>query len=80
MKKHELKDAKITIELTAEQASALALLASGWVLRKADAPINDQVLACLSHLIHASVDGVNRPGSWERQWLCQAFGDDWEKL
>jgi hypothetical protein len=31
----------------------------------------------LLRLIDHAQQGVYRPGSWERGWLCQAFGDDW---
>lgn len=32
------------------------------------------VLDVIDHLIASAVDGVRRPGSWERQWVEQAFG------
>lgn len=35
--------------------------------------------AVLEHLAHSAIDGVRRPGSWERGWLHQAFGLDWEE-
>lgn len=28
-----------------------------------------------SHLLHSAADGVSRPGSWERGWVMQAFGE-----
>lgn len=31
----------------------------------------------ISELIDHAQQGVYRPGSWERPWLTQAFGDDW---
>jgi hypothetical protein len=34
--------------------------------------------AALLELAARAVDGVSRPGSWERQWLYQAIGDEWE--
>lgn len=33
----------------------------------------------IEHLISNVHAGVYRPGSWERPWLCQAFGDDFTK-
>ena len=30
-------------------------------------------------LIDHAQQGVYRPGSWERHWLMQAFGDKWIK-
>lgn len=32
----------------------------------------------LSKLVDHVQQGVYRPGAWERSWLEQAFGDDWE--
>lgn len=34
--------------------------------------------AVLHELAARVVDGVSRPGSWERPWLCQAFGYEWQ--
>lgn len=31
----------------------------------------------LYELIDHAQQGVYRPGSWERGWLCQVFGEDW---
>lgn len=31
----------------------------------------------VSKLIDHAQQGVYRPGAWERDWLIQAFGDDW---
>lgn len=28
-------------------------------------------------LIDHAQQGVYRPGSWEREWICQAFGSEW---
>lgn len=33
----------------------------------------------LAHLVHSAADGVRRPGAWERGWLHQAFGNDFEQ-
>ena len=35
--------------------------------------------AALLELAARAVDGVSRPGSWERAWLEQAFGYEWEQ-
>lgn len=67
---------RITIEVTVEQYRLLEALAHkttgtegpGRALR---------VRGVLAHLVHSAVDGVRRPGSWERGWLMQAFGDSW---
>jgi hypothetical protein len=41
----------------------------------ADAP--DSVEGVICQLIDHAEQGVYRPGAWERDWLRQAFGDDW---
>src|SRR5437773_2526922 len=33
----------------------------------------------LEELIDHAQEGVYRPGSWERRWIIQAFGDDFQK-
>ncbi len=33
----------------------------------------------INRLIDHAQQGVYRPGAWEREWLCQAFGYDWQK-
>lgn len=33
--------------------------------------------AVIFELIDHAQQGVYRPGAWEREWLCQAFGYDW---
>lgn len=35
--------------------------------------VDDVVLKLIDH----AQQGVYRPGAWERDWLRQAFGDDW---
>jgi hypothetical protein len=35
------------------------------------------VEAVIGALIDHAQQGVYRPGSWERGWLCQVFGGDW---
>lgn len=32
----------------------------------------------IEQLIDHAQQGVYRPGAWEREWLCQAFGYDWQ--
>ena len=38
-----------------------------------------QAEGALRTLIELAVEGVERPGSWERQWLYQAFEGNWEE-
>lgn len=40
-----------------------------------DTMLPDVVIELLDH----AQQGVYRPGSWERPWLQQAFGDTWER-
>jgi hypothetical protein len=35
--------------------------------------VKDVVLCLIDH----AQQGVYRPGAWERDWLCQAFGRGW---
>jgi hypothetical protein len=37
------------------------------------------VTQVLEHLAHSAADGIRRPGSWERGWVLQAFGDGFEE-
>jgi hypothetical protein len=37
----------------------------------------DDVAAVLVELADHAQQGVYRPGAWEREWLCQAFGYGW---
>ena len=37
----------------------------------------ESVEGVVYELIDHAQQGVYRPGVWERDWLCQAFGDDW---
>lgn len=55
----------IKIELDDVPASLLAVLGDG-----------DPERAITKILDHAQ-QGVYRPGAWERDWLCVAFGDEW---
>ena len=38
----------------------------------------DAVEFVLEMLASSAADGVRRPGSWERGWVAQAFGYDFE--
>jgi hypothetical protein len=59
--------ARLTIEIDDTTAAYLRVLS--------DDGRPEQVLERLAG--HAA-DGVRRPGAWEREWVIQAFGDDWE--
>lgn len=57
---------KITIEVNPITAKLLTVLAGS------------PETALLQLADHAQ-QGVYRPGAWERQWVEQVFGDDWQK-
>ncbi|WP_437804527.1 hypothetical protein [Sorangium sp. So ce693] len=58
--------AKVTIELDDTTAAYLRVLSDDGTAEET-----------LSRLALHAADGVRRPGAWERGWVCQAFGDDW---
>lgn len=37
----------------------------------------ESVEAVVDQLIDHTQQGIYRPGSWEREWLRQVFGEDW---
>jgi len=49
-----------------------------WVLSSSHAVPSGGVTAVLQHLVRSAADGVRRPGSWERQWINQAFGGGYD--
>jgi len=61
----------ITLELDPTVYSLLEVLTRG-----ESAPV-DSVEGVIYKLIDHAQQGVHRPGAWEREWLTQAFGDDW---
>lgn len=64
----------ITIDLSERQRLNLEALTGGTY-----GP--DDVVGVVYKLLDHADQGVYRPGAWEREWLCQAFGYDWvEKM
>ncbi len=61
---------RITIDMDDTVAALLEVLTHG---EYAPQSVEDVV----SKLIDHAQQGVYRPGAWERDWLRQAFGDDW---
>ena len=59
----------VTLELPQRVADLLAVLAPG-----DPAPLHGALLTLIDH----AQQGIYRPGAWERGWLEQAFGDDWQ--
>ena len=66
----EKKTRTITLEL---DETIYALLE---VLTRPKHAVADSVQGVIMELIDHAQQGVYRPGAWERQWLSQAFGDD----
>jgi hypothetical protein len=60
---------EVTVTLLPEVAARLA------VLDEQGGP--GAAAAVLATLADHAQQGVCRPGSWERGWLCQVFGDGW---
>ncbi len=60
----------VTVHLPAEWVSNLEALVDP------DSGLED-VAAVLAELADHAQQGVYRPGAWEREWLCQAFGWEW---
>ena len=61
----------VTLELSQRVAGLLTVLTRG-----AYAP--EDLRGVLMQLIDHAQQGVYRPGAWERGWLEQAFGHDWQ--
>ena len=59
----------VTLELSQRVADLLAVLAPG-----DPAPLHGALLTLIDH----AQQGIYRPGAWERGWLEQAFGDEWQ--
>ena len=54
----------LTIEITCEDLELLSALG--------------EPKEVVTQLIHSAVEGIRRPGAWERNWLIQAFGPEFE--
>ena len=60
----------ITITVTDEVAARLAVLGGAG---ESGATAAEVVAVLVDH----AQQGVYRPGAWEREWVCEAFGHDW---
>ena len=69
----ERPDVTVTLTLRAETAELLSVLG-----RTEYGPGDLQ--GVLMQLVDHARQGVQRPGAWEREWLCSAFGYDWPDL
>jgi hypothetical protein len=65
-----MKKRKISVEVSETVYSLLKVLALGEL-------VEGDVKRVVLRLIDHAQQGVYRPGSWERNWLIQAFGADW---
>jgi len=61
----------ITVEVSDTVYELLEVLTKGQ--RPECKTVKDVVLKLIDH----AQQGVYRPGAWERNWLTQAFWDDW---
>jgi hypothetical protein len=61
----------VTLELSQRTADLLSVLTIG---QYAPEDLNGVLMKLIDH----AQQGVYRPGAWERGWLQQAFGDEWE--
>ena len=68
----------ITVEIPEDALELLAVLRLPW--DETDRGRDENARVALLHLIHSATDGVRRPGAWERGWVNQAFGYDFEDL
>jgi len=65
-------DITVPVTLPAHYARRLS------VLTDPDAGMPD-LEAVIFELIDHAQQGVYRPGAWEREWVCQAFGNEWTR-
>lgn len=68
--KPEPRRRPVTLELDEETIAYLQVLT--------DEVAHPALKDVLEHLAHSAADGVMRPGAWERAWVQQCFGDEWE--
>lgn len=61
---------RIAVDINDTAYALLEVLTHG---EYAPQSVEDVVLKLIDH----AQQGVYRPGAWERDWLMQAFGDDW---
>ena len=61
---------QVTLTLPVDVMRRLAVLAG-------DEYGTAAVVSVLGQLADHAQQGVYRPGAWERDWLIQAFGDEW---
>ena len=66
MPKPKQEEKTITITMSATVYSLLKVLDE-----------RGNVEEVINLLVDHAQQGVYRPGAWERDWLCQVFGDDW---
>jgi hypothetical protein len=69
---------EITVTVSDEVAAQLAVLTDPSMLTST-ATVADAARDAVAVLIDHAQQGIYRPGSWERPWLQQVFGDDFER-
>ncbi|HEU0081861.1 MAG TPA: hypothetical protein VFQ87_03240 [Bradyrhizobium sp.] len=66
---------KITVTIEHQQVAYLLALARSSAVPKKEETDREGIARVLRHLVMSAADGVRRPGSWERGWVVQAFGE-----
>lgn len=66
---------RVTVTLSFSPRTAARLAALG--ADESGDPLAATVEAVLYELADHAQQAVYRPGAWEREWACQAFGYDW---
>jgi len=69
----------ITVDVPDEWVARLRVLGPSAQYQDDLAPTDAMLPAVILELLDHAQQGVYRPGSWERPWLQQAFGDAWER-
>lgn len=67
---------KITIEVSDVVYNLLQVLTLTVLREHPPRSVEDVVSLLVDH----AQQGVYRPGAWERQWLEQVFGDEWQQF
>jgi hypothetical protein len=69
----------ITVDVPDEWVARLRVLGPSAQYQVDLVPTDAMLPAVILELLDHAQQGVYRPGSWERPWLQQAFGDSWEQ-
>jgi hypothetical protein len=70
-------DVTVTLTFSARTAARLGALVDSDLADPAWTP-GQRLRAVLMELADHAQQAVYRPGAWEREWICQAFGYSWQ--